>query len=76
MASPAKTYDYSPSEHTMTQQEREVLRDMVNRAVDAIIRRVHQISGASDEDLYPDGKTPGRGKSPRSPTVLAQKLPG
>ena len=51
-------YCYAGTSHHMNQNERLELREKVNNAVASMIERIHDKSGTTDSDVYPEGIKP------------------
>jgi HEPN domain-containing protein len=51
-------YRYAGTSHHMNQNERLELREKVNNAVASMIERIHDKSGTTDSDVYPEGIKP------------------
>ncbi len=51
-------YRYAGSSYHMSGQERLTLQERVNAAIAAIIERIHDLSGTTDADVYPEGIKP------------------
>ena len=54
----AAVYRYGDSSHTMTREEQKELREKVDQALDSVVRLIHDRSGTTDDDAYPEGMKP------------------
>ena len=54
----AVIYRYGSMAHNPSREEQSELRQLVNRALDNVVRLIHDRSGTNDEDTYPEGLKP------------------
>ena len=51
----AADYRYNKTPRSMERSEKQELQELVNGAVERLITRIHELSGTSDADIFPDG---------------------